>query len=110
MLVFSLALFFRYNFGKMLAVLLGLIPITGNAFAVSKEIASASGIQYKIISNQSDTVTFLVASVIVLASVVTYYKVSNVGRYDTFSVKCKKCGQKTRGLKCITCGRKNPAK
>jgi len=92
-----------------LVALLGLSSIINNAFA-SSQMAHVPKVQYKIHGSSSDTMSFLVASVIFLISLLAYYKVSNIGKYDTFSIKCQKCGRKTQGLKCMMCERKSPAK
>jgi len=32
-----------------------------------------------------------------------YIRSSRLGKYETFSMKCKHCGKNTRGLKCVMC-------
>ncbi|HSA98099.1 MAG TPA: hypothetical protein VLF17_03375 [Candidatus Nitrosotenuis sp.] len=108
-MLFGLRSFLRPRVGMVMTALLGMFSIADNAFAVS-QMAPVVKIQYKMHSNSSDVVSFLVAAVIFLTSLLVYYKVSNTGKYDTFSLKCKKCGRKTQGLKCIACERKSPAK
>jgi hypothetical protein len=63
---------------------------------------SAHEINYGITPYQ-DLAPFLIMSGIFMTVLFWYYKASNVGKYEGFSMRCTKCGRLTRGLKCVIC-------
>jgi hypothetical protein len=90
------------NFKAWLAFLAAaLVLIQNKAFAVAAD--SAYNIHYKVTANNINMVPIVIMASILLVVLVAYYKVSKVEKYDTFSLKCKKCGSFTRGLKCVVC-------
>lgn len=70
------------------------------AFAVKTQ--SIHDINYKV-NVSGDIVPFLVMGGIFMLVLFGYYKASHVGKYEKFSLHCKKCGHLTRGLKCAIC-------
>lgn len=91
-----------------LAVLFASLALIQNkAFAMPDSVYD---IQYKIHANNVNMAPIIIMAAVLLCVLLAYYKVSNVGKYETFSVRCKKCGSITRGLKCVVCQRKKMAK
>lgn len=70
------------------------------AFAIKTQ--SVHDVNYKI-NVSGDIVPFLIMGGIFLLVLFGYYKASHVGKYEKFSLHCKKCGNLTRGLKCAIC-------
>lgn len=90
------------NFKAYLVLLSAtLVLIQNEAFAVASD--AVSNIHYKVYANNINMTPIVIMASILLVVLVAYYKVSKVGKYDTFSLKCKKCGSFTRGLKCVVC-------
>lgn len=87
-----------------LAILAATFLIQSKAFAATDSLYD---IQYKINTNSVSVIQTVALATVFLIALFAYYKLSNVGKYETFSLKCKKCGSITRGLKCVVCqGRK----
>jgi len=90
------------NFRACLAFLVAsLVLIQNKAFAVASD--SIYNIHYKVSANNVNMVPIVIMASILLVVLMAYYKISKVEKYDTFSLKCKKCGSFTRGLKCVVC-------
>jgi hypothetical protein len=81
-----------------------LVLIQNKAYAIK---GIPLDIHYKISTSSMDIVPLLIMGTIFLVVLAVYYKVSKVGKYETFSLHCNICGSLTRGLKCVVCeGRK----
>gem|GEM_PF-4550254 len=90
------------NFKACLAFLVAaLVLIQNEAFAVASD--AVYNIHYKVYANNINMTPIVIMASILLVVLMAYYKVSKVEKYDTFSLKCKKCGSFTRGLKCVVC-------
>lgn len=46
---------------------------------------------------------FIILAMVSLVALGLFMQMKRVGKYETFSIKCKTCGRCTRGLKCIYC-------
>jgi hypothetical protein len=90
------------NFKACLAFLVAaLVLIQNEAFAVASD--AVYNIHYKVYANNINITPIVIMASILLVVLIAYYKVSKVEKYETFSLKCKKCGSFTRGLKCVVC-------
>jgi hypothetical protein len=98
------------NFKAWLAFLAAsLVLIQNKAFAVAAD--SVYNIHYKVSANNINMAPIVIMASILLVVLVAYYRISKVEKYETFSLKCKKCGSFTRGLKCVVCqSRKMPTR
>lgn len=74
-----------------------LIPMESSAMP-----QSAHEINYGIAPHK-DLAPFLLLGGIFMMVLFWYYKASNVGKYEKFSMRCTRCGRLTRGLKCVIC-------
>lgn len=88
-------------------VLVGMIFVPSTAFGW-KSLSSLYEPDCDIVCNHLYSGTmipmnFILLVVTAFAGLGLYYKFTKVGRYETFSLKCKKCGQQTNGLKCPYC-------
>jgi hypothetical protein len=93
--------FLNFAKSKVLICVLALSLIQNKAFAVAAN--SISDIHYKVYANNINLTPIVIMAAILLVVLVAYYKISRVGKYECFSLKCKKCGSFTRGLKCVVC-------
>jgi hypothetical protein len=78
-----------------------LVLIQNKAFALASD--SIYNIHYKVHANNVNITPIVIMATILLVVLLAYYKISKVGKYEAFSLKCKKCGSFTRGLKCVVC-------
>jgi hypothetical protein len=90
------------NFKAWLAFLAAaLVLIPNKAFAVAAD--AIYNIHYKVTASNINMTPIVIMASILLVVLLAYYKVSKVEKYEIFSLKCKKCGSFTRGLKCVVC-------
>ncbi|MBI5698397.1 MAG: hypothetical protein HZC29_07965 [Thaumarchaeota archaeon] len=85
---------------KIIAFLVCVLFVPLDAFAV--KIQSIHDINYKV-GPTADLGPLVVMGAIFMVILYGYYKASHVGKYEKFSLHCKKCGSLTRGLKCVIC-------
>lgn len=85
---------------KIIAALSAISFAPLNAFAIKMQ--SIHDVNYTI-NVSGDVVPFLIMGGIFMLVLFGYYKASHVGKYEKFSLHCKKCGSLTRGLKCVVC-------
>jgi len=102
----NFALFLNFK-AHLVLLVAALVLIQNKAFAVASN--SIYNIHYKMYANNINMVPIVVMASILLIVLVAYYKVCKVEKYETFSLKCKKCGSFTRGLKCVVCQSKKMA-
>jgi len=60
-----------------------------------------------ISSDNSKSMGFIMLGIASVIGLGIYYKITTIGKYETFSLRCKHCGGFTRGLKCIFCEQKS---
>lgn len=91
----------RLNLSSKIIAFLGcvlFVPL--DAFAIKAQ--SIHDIHYKV-GSTADLGPLVVMGAIFMVILYGYYKASHVGKYEKFSLHCKKCGSLTRGLKCVIC-------
>jgi len=52
---------------------------------------------------------FVILAILSTIGLAVYYKVTTIQKYQTFSLRCKRCGRSTQGLKCPLCEAKEQA-
>ena len=53
--------------------------------------------------DSSKPMNFIMLGMFSLLGLGLFIKYNQLGKYETFSIKCKACGRKTNGLKCPIC-------
>jgi len=53
--------------------------------------------------DSSKPMNFIMLGMFSLIGLGLFIKYNQLGKYETFSMKCKTCGKKTNGLKCPIC-------
>jgi len=53
--------------------------------------------------DSSKPMNFIMLGMFSLIGLGLFIKYNRLGKYETFSMKCKTCGKKTNGLKCPIC-------
>ena len=53
--------------------------------------------------DSSKPMNFIMLGMFSLIGLGLFIKYNHLGKYETFSIKCKTCRRNTRGLKCPTC-------
>jgi len=53
--------------------------------------------------DSSKPMNFIMLGMFSLIGLGLFIKYNRLGKYETFSIKCKKCSRKTNGLKCPIC-------
>jgi len=53
--------------------------------------------------DSSKPMNFILLGMFSLIGLGLFIKYNHLGKYETFSIKCKKCRRKTNGLKCPIC-------
>ena len=53
--------------------------------------------------DSSKPMNFIMLGMFSLIGLGLFIKYNQLGKYETFSMKCKTCGKKTNGLKCSIC-------
>lgn len=70
------------------------------------EINCNYGVVGQVIPSSTNFIILAILSTLGLA---VYHKVTTMEKYQTFSLRCKKCGRSTQGLKCPLCEAKKQA-
>lgn len=53
--------------------------------------------------DNSASMNFILLGISAVVGLGLYYKYAKAGKFETFSLQCKQCGQSTNGLKCPGC-------
>jgi len=90
-------------------ILAAMIFAPGTVFGW-KSLASLYDVECTVDCNSSHAsidsakpMNFIILGMASLVALGLYMKMKTIGKYETFSIKCKTCGRCTRGLKCIYC-------
>ena len=58
--------------------------------------------------DSSKPMNFILLGMASLVGLGIFMKLNRLGKYETFSIRCKQCGSLTRGLKCVQCKARKP--